>query len=112
MALPFIRVNSIVEASSSSGNSLLCKIREDVGDLYKWQMFRPSGLHQRQISHADNNTTIIHDVYRVFIDIIKSNCSIIYNGHGFLWLEKASQADGLKTVCMRLVGPFSLREVL
>ena len=71
--------------------SLLCKICEDVDDLYKWQTFRPGGLHQRKISHADNNTTIIHDIHVVFIDIIKSNCSIISKGWGFVLLEKASQ---------------------
>ena len=32
---------------------LFCVIRNDVDDLYKWQTFRPSSLHQRQISHAE-----------------------------------------------------------
>ena len=77
---------------------LFCVIREDVDDLYKWQTFRPSSLHQRQILHADTNITIIHDIYRVFIDIIRSDCSIINNERGFAQLERASQADGLKTV--------------
>ena len=32
---------------------LFCVIREDVGDVCKWQTFWPSSLHLRQISHAD-----------------------------------------------------------
>ena len=31
---------------------LLCKIRKDVGNLYKWQTFWPSSLRPRQISHV------------------------------------------------------------
>ena len=40
---------------------LFCVIREDVDDLYKWQMFQPSSLHQRQILHADHmkNCTVV-----------------------------------------------------
>ena len=77
---------------------LFCVIREDVDDLYKWQTFWLSGLHRSQISHADNNITIIHDIYRIFIDIIRSNCFVINNGWGFARLEKVSQEDGLKPV--------------
>ena len=40
----------------------------------------------------------MHDIYKVFIDIIRSKCSIINNGWGFVRLEKASPADGLETV--------------
>ena len=31
---------------------LFCVICKDVDDLYKWQTFWPSSLHQHQISHA------------------------------------------------------------
>ena len=31
----------------------MCKICEDVDDLYKWQTFRPSGLHPRGKSGTD-----------------------------------------------------------
>ena len=41
--------NYMIEASVPTMIIFLCKIREDVVDLYKWQMFRPSSLHQRQI---------------------------------------------------------------
>ena len=42
-----------------------CVTYKDVDDLYKWQMFPPSGLYQSLISHVDNNITVIHDIYRV-----------------------------------------------
>ena len=74
-------------------------------------MFWPSNLHQRQISHADNNTTIIHDIYRVFIDIIRSNCYIINNGQGFIQLEKASRADSQEVFndCIHLLSLIFLK---
>ena len=88
--------NYVVEASIPT-MILFCVIHKDVGNLYKWQTFRHRGLHQNQILHADNNITTIHDIYRVYIDTIRSKCSVINYGWGFVWLEKASQADGLKT---------------
>ena len=51
-------VNSVVEASIPT-ILLFCVIRKDVDYLYKWQTFWPRGLHQSQISHANNNITII-----------------------------------------------------
>ena len=80
----------------SHDDSLLRKIREDVDDLYKWQTFRPSGLHQRQISHADNNITIIHNIYWVFI-FNHTVRLIVEGGASFGW-KRRGQADGLKTV--------------
>ena len=59
-------------------------IRKDIDDLYKWPTYWPKGLHQSQILHADNNTTIIHDINMVYIDIIRSVCSIINYGWGFV----------------------------
>ena len=67
--------------------SVFCK---DVGNLCKWLMFWPKGLHQSQILHADNNTTIIHDINRVYIDVIGSVCSVINYGRGFGWKGKQS----------------------
>ena len=72
-------VNSVVEASVPT-ILLFCVVRKDVDYLYKWKTFRPKGHHQSQISHAANNITITHDIYRVFIDIIKSSCSIMNYG--------------------------------
>ena len=45
-------------------------IRKDVVNLYKQQTFRPRGLLQSQVSHVDDNATIIHDIDRVYLDII------------------------------------------
>ena len=56
--------NCIVEASVPT-IILFCVIRKGVDSSYKRQTFRPKSLHQSQISHADNNTTIIHDINRV-----------------------------------------------
>ena len=67
---------------------LFCVIRKDVDNLYKWQTFWPKGLHQSQILHADNNTIIMHDINRVYIDIIRSVCSVIIYGRGFVELER------------------------
>ena len=73
-------------------NSVLCKIHQDVDDLYKWQTFRRTSLYQCQISHADNNIAIIHDIYRGCIDII--TLLFYYElWEGLFQLEKASQAD-------------------
>ena len=47
-------VNYVVEASVPT-IILFCVIHEDVDDLYKWQMYRPSSLHQRQISHEETS---------------------------------------------------------
>ena len=44
-------------------------------------------LHQCHILHADNNITIMRDVYRVFINITWSHSSVINNGRGFAQLE-------------------------
>ena len=79
--------NYIVEASVPMIIlfSVICK---DVDNLYKWQTFQPKGLHQSQILHANNNTTIIHDITRVYIDIIRSVCSVINYGQGFVRLER------------------------
>ena len=46
-----LQANHVVEASIPT-IILFCAIHEDVDDLYKWQPFRPSGLHQSQISHT------------------------------------------------------------
>ena len=92
-----LKIPNFVVETSVPTIILFCVICKDVDNLYKWQTLRPKGLHHSQISHADNNITIIHDIYRVYIDIMKSNCSIIINGRGFIQLEKASQEDGLKT---------------
>ena len=90
-----MKVNYGVKASIPT-MILFCVILKDVGNLYKWQTFQHRGLHQSQLLHADNNITIIHDIYQVYIEIIRQNCSIINYGRGFVQLEKASQADGLK----------------
>ena len=59
-----MQLNYIVEVSVHK-IILFCVISKDVNNLYKWQTFRLKGLHQSQILHADNNTTIIHDINRV-----------------------------------------------
>ena len=60
--------------------------------------FGPVAFISARFRIGDNNTTIIHDICRAFNDIMKSNCSIINNGWGFIQLEKVSQADGLETI--------------
>ena len=81
----------------SHDNSLSFKIREDVDDLYKWQMFWRTSLHQCQISHADNNIAIIHDIYRGCIDIIRL---LFYYElwAGLFQLEKVVMIDKSATV--------------
>ena len=49
--------------------NLFCVVYKDVDNLYKWQPFQPKSLHQSQVSHAGNNTTIIRDINRVYIYI-------------------------------------------
>ena len=44
--------NYLCDRGEPSHDNSLCVIREDVDDLYEWQTFRPSSLHQHQISHA------------------------------------------------------------
>ena len=73
-----------VVANDSHDNSLLCKVREDVDDLYKWPTFWITSLYHCQISHVDNNITIIHNIYRGYIHVIKSNSSFHNSGWG-LW---------------------------
>ena len=79
--------NCMVEASVPT-IILFCVIRENIDNLYKWQTFRPKGLHQSQILYADNNSTIIRDINRVFIDIFRSICSVINYVRGFVQLER------------------------
>ena len=67
---------------------LFCVIRKDVDDLYKRQTFRCKGLHQSQILHVGNNTTIMHDINRVYVDIIKLVCFVINYGRDFVQLER------------------------
>ena len=51
--LSYIRdTNYVVEAGVPT-IILFCGIREDVDDLYKWQTFWHSGLHQSQISYVE-----------------------------------------------------------
>ena len=65
----------------------------------KWNPVQGTSLHQCQISHANNNITIIHDKYRGFIDITRSKCSLVLiTGRAVVRLEKAGQADGLQIV--------------
>ena len=54
----------VVEASVPT-MILFCVIRKDVYNLYKWKTFRLKDLRIRpsKISNADNNITIIHDIY-------------------------------------------------
>ena len=44
----------VVEASIPA-IILFCVIRKDADNLYEWKTFRPEGLHQSQISHADKS---------------------------------------------------------
>ena len=48
-----LKANYVIEANVPT-IILFCVVCKDV-DLYKWQTFQPSTLHQRQFSHADNN---------------------------------------------------------
>ena len=51
-------------------------------------MFRSKGLYQSQTLHVDNNITNIHDIDRVYIDLIRSVCSTNNYERGFVWLTK------------------------
>ena len=42
-------------------NSLLFKLHEEIDDLYKWQTFRHTGLHQNHISHSDHHYPRVED---------------------------------------------------
>ena len=55
--------NFMIKASVSTMILFCVKIHEDVDDLYKWQTFWPSSLHQCQILHVDNNIQL----YMIFI---------------------------------------------
>ena len=90
---PILKYFEYVIEARVSTIIFFCVIREDVDNLYKWQTFQSSSLPQRQISHVDNNITIMHKIYSVFIDMIRSHCSIIDSERGYVRLEKVSQAD-------------------
>ena len=44
--------NYIVKTSAPT-IIFFCVILKDVDNLYKWKTFRPKGLHQSQVLHAD-----------------------------------------------------------
>ena len=92
----------VIEASVPT-RILFCVIREDADDLHKRQTFWPSSIHQLQVSHADNNITIMHDNYWVFIDIIRSDCSIIMMGMAsFGWKRQVKQMFDVR-ICLTCV---------
>ena len=59
--------------------SVFCK---DIDDLYKWLTFQPKAF--KPDLFADNKITIIHDISRVYINLIESICSVINYEWGFV----------------------------